>query len=390
MKRNILKLDKTLFLVTIAFFIFGLVMIFSASSMESYMRYGYSPYYYLYRQAIFLAIGFVMYFIIINIPTKVYKFFAYFLITVCVVALLGLFFYGHTAGGSSSWFKVGMLSIQPSEFTKVFLILFLAKYYDKYRDNLNNKWVLVRPLIVSVLIFIIIVKQPDLGTALIILGLSFFIFYSVIFSKKYRRIVNLALVVCIFMGGVILVTTKGSFLEEYQKNRLNFLDPCERYQEESGYQLCNSFIAFANGGIDGQGIGKSTQKYLYLPESYTDFIFPIIVEEWGLFMGVFIIIVYLTILAKIYMIARKADNLFNSVLAYGVCIYMFLHIAINLLGVMGMAPLTGVPLPFLSYGGSYTISLLIALALVQRVAIENTEMVVRKKRLRMKRRVSNF
>ena len=160
-------------------------------------------------------------------------------------------------------------------------------------------------------------------------------------------------------------------MKSYQLKRFNFKDPCLRYQEDSGYQLCNSFIAFKNGGVTGQGIGKSTQKYLYLPESYTDFIFPIIVEEWGLAVGVIIILLYLFVLYRIYRIAKLATSLEGSLLAYGVCIYIFLHISINLVGVMGIGPLTGVPLPFLSYGGSYVLNLMASLAIAQRVAIES-------------------
>ena len=167
-----------------------------------------------------------------------------------------------------------------------------------------------------------------------------------------------------------MLVTGGSFLRDYQSERLNFFDPCERYQEDSGYQLCNSFIALKNGGLSGQGIGESTQKYLYLPESYTDFIFPIIVEECGLLVGISIVIIYFVLLLRIIKLARNANSIHNSLIAYGVFAYIFLHILVNLFGVMGMMPLTGVPLPFLSYGGSYAISLMIALGLVQRVAIE--------------------
>ena len=204
-------------------------------------------------------------------------------------------------------------------------------------------------------------------------------FFSLPMSKKYRlkykTIIGTIAILTIF----IFVITKGSFLKDYQLERFNFLNPCDRYQEDSGYQLCNSFIAFTNGGLTGQGIGNSTQKYLYLPESYTDFIFPIIVEEWGLFMGIAIIILYLFVLYRLYAIARRANTLENSLLAYGICIYFFLHIAINLIGVMGIGPLTGVPLPFLSYGGSYAISSLIALGLAQRVCIEENNNKSKKK-----------
>ena len=113
-------------------------------------------------------------------------------------------------------------------------------------------------------------------------------------------------------------------MKGYQLERFNYRDPCLRYQEDSGYQLCNSFIAFKNGGLTGQGIGKSTQKYLYLPESYTDFIFPIIIEEWGVWVGILLIIIYLFIIYRLYRIARRATSLQGSLLAYGVCVYLFL------------------------------------------------------------------
>ena len=179
----------------------------------------------------------------------------------------------------------------------------------------------------------------------------------------------------LLIGGIVLVAliillTGGSFLREYQLKRFNFFDPCERYQEETGYQLCNSLIAFKNGGLTGLGIGESTQKYLYLPESHTDFIFPIIVEEWGVFVGFIILILYCFMLMRILKIASSATNLGNSIIAYGVFAYLLFHIAVNLIGVMGIGPLTGVPLPFLSYGGSYTITLLFSMGLVQRVHYE--------------------
>ena len=198
-------------------------------------------------------------------------------------------------------------------------------------------------------------------------------------SKLCRFKFSSIIVVLTFILSLVFIFAKGYVLKPYQLERFNFKDPCERYQEESGYQLCNSFIAFKNGNITGQGIGMSTQKYLYLPESYTDFIFPIIVEEWGLIVGIIILLLYMFIIYRIYVIARKAKDLTGSLIAYGVCMYFFLHISINLMGVMGLGPLTGVPLPFLSYGGSYTISLMIALALVQRVAIESNKINKKKK-----------
>ncbi len=371
MKRVFSKMDKPLLLIGLAFFLFGLVMILSASNMESYMRYGYGPYHYFYRQALFLGIGMILFFMIIHLPTKAYKGLSYFLIIVSIIGLLALIVYGRVANNAQSWFKISGISIQPSEFTKIIVIMFLASYYDNNKEKLNSTKKLLIPIVPVLVIFIIVALQPDLGTALIIALISFFMFFSLPMPRKTLRKFRLLVLIFGLIGMIIFMTLGNHFLKSYQLERFNFKDPCERYQEESGYQLCNSFIAFKNGGITGQGIGKSTQKYLYLPESYTDFIFPIIVEEWGAWMGVLLIILYLVIIYRLYRIARQASSLYNSLLAYGVCIYFLLHVSINLIGIMGLAPLTGVPLPFLSYGGSYAISLMCSLAISERVAIES-------------------
>lgn len=370
MKKILSKLDKPLLIVTSIFFIFGLIMILSASSMESYMRYNYSPYHYFIRQFIFLAVGLLVFLFVIIFPTKNYKKIDKILLGIILIALVGLIFYGHIANQAVSWYKIGPFAIQPSEFAKIIIIIYLSVYYSKNKDNLDNQWTIIKPMIFAILIAGIVVIQPDMGTAGIIGLISLFMFYAAPMDKKNRSIFNK-----IFIGGIlliilVLVVAGGKFLQSYQLDRFNYFNPCERYQEKTGYQLCNSFIAFNNGGLKGQGLGGSTQKYLYLPESYTDFIFPIIVEEWGLVIGIVIIFAYMFVLFRIIQISRRATNLKNSLLCYGVFVYLLLHIMINLLGVTGVIPLTGVPLPFLSYGGSYTICLMIALGIVQRVAIE--------------------
>lgn len=371
MKRIFSKLDKPLLLTMIFFSIFGLIMILSASSMESYMRYDYSPYHYFFREAIFLVIGLFAFLFIIIFPTKNYKKLDLFFIIITTAALIGLLVYGYAANNAVSWYKIGPITIQPSEFAKLAVIIYMASYYDKNKDKMDFQWNIIKPILFIIIIVALVAIQPDMGTALIITLITIIVFYGVPISKKNRRMFNK-----IFIGGVVivslvLITSGGKLLKSYQLERFNFLDPCERYQEDSGYQLCNSFIAFKNGGINGQGLGSSTQKYLYLPESYTDFIYPIIVEEWGLIVGIIILIGYMFMLLRIINIARRSYSLRNSLICYGVFAYLLTHIMINLMGVMGIIPLTGVPLPFLSYGGSYAICLMISLGLVQRVAIEN-------------------
>lgn len=364
------KLDKPLLIVMIVFLVFGLIMVLSASSMASYMRYDKNIYDYFIKQAIFILAGLVAFLIATYFPTKLFKKISPFLMFILILSLVGLMFYGNDNGTSQSWYNLKVITIQPSEMGKIIIVLYLANYYNNHKDELDNQWILLKPLILVIINFVLIAMQPDLGTASVIFGIVVMIFYALPLKKQTRTPINK-----IFLGGILLVVlslilTGGSFLRDYQLERFNFLKPCERYEEESGYQLCNSLIAFKNGGLTGKGIGESTQKYLYLPESHTDFIFPIIVEEWGLIVGIIIILLYLFILYRILNIAKKATNLGNSIIAYGVFAYLLLHISINLIGVMGIGPLTGVPLPFLSYGGSYMLTLLFAMGLVQRVHYE--------------------
>ena len=364
------KLDKTLLFIMFVFIIFGLIMVLSASSMASYMRYHNSIYYYLIRQGIFVLIGLAFFLAAIYLPTKFFKKTSPFAMFILIASLFGLTIYGSNFFGSQSWYDLGFVTIQPSEIGKVIIILYLAYYYSKHKNELDSQWTLLKPMIICAIVVGLVAMQPDLGTDAVIVGITLLIFYALPLKKESKKQINR-----IFVGGVLLITLvfllygKG-LLKEYQLQRLNFLNPCERYEDKTGYQLCNSIIALKNGGLTGKGIGESTQKYLYLPEAHTDFIFSIIVEEWGFIVGVVIILAYLVLLYRILNIAKKADNLGNAIIAYGVFAYIFFHVSINLIGVLNIGPLTGIPLPFLSYGGSYTLTLLFSMGLVQRVHYE--------------------
>ncbi len=365
------KLDKPLLIVMFVMMIIGLIMVLSASSMASYMRYNKGVYYYFIRQAIFMAVGMVGFLVALCLPTKFFKKISPVLLFILIMALGGLMVYGSVFNSSKGWYDLKFFTLQPSEMGKIIIILYLAYYYNKHKNELDNQWILLKPIILSIIIFVLIAMQPDLGTALIIAGIVIAIFYTLPLKKETRKPINK-----IFVGGIVLVVlllilTGGSFLRDYQLERFNFIDPCKRYEQKSGYQLCNSLIALNNGGLTGKGPGASTQKYLYLPESHTDFIFSITVEEFGVVGGTVIILLYLFILYRILNIAKNANNLGNSIIAFGVFAYLLLHIAVNLIGVMGIGPLTGVPLPFMSYGGSYTLTLLFSMGLVQRVHYES-------------------
>ena len=187
--------------------------------------------------------------------------------------LILVYMYGTSANNAKSWFDLGFVSIQPSEFVKIAVILYLAVYYEKHSDELSELSVLLKPISLIIIAFIFIAAQPDLGTASILLLMTGLIFYAVPIPEDKRKFLNKIILSGVLLVVVLLLVMGKSILKDYQLQRFNFLDPCERYQEKTGYQLCNSFIAFKNGGIKGQGLGGSTQKYLYLPEPYTDFIF---------------------------------------------------------------------------------------------------------------------
>ncbi len=371
------KIDKPLFFTTVFMYVFGLIMIFSASYVKAITASD-NAYYYLIRQSVILIICLFAFLFLINIPMQKYKKHYKLIMYFSIALLVSLQFWGITVNGSKSWLSLPFFNFQPSEFAKIALIIYMAYYYEKNRNNKDDYKIALKPFIFVFIVFALVVIQPDLGSAIIIFLLSFSIFCGVpllpVAKKKSWRIIIISIAIFSIIA-VILFLTGKSGLYEYQLQRLNFLNPCQRYTEVgTGYQVCNSYIAINNGGLFGVGIGNSTQKYLYLPESYTDFIFPVIVEELGLITGIFIILTYTYIIFRILKIARSCYTLSHGLICYGVAAYIFWHLFINLVGVLGLLPLTGVPLPFLSYGGSYALCLTLGLTLVQRINVETTIM----------------
>ena len=373
MKKLFSKMDIWLLIIMIIYSIVGLIMIFSASSVSTVLRYHVPQYHFFLRQAIFLLASFILGFlIVIRFPTSKYKYIAPFAIVGIIVALIGLFAYGQITNNAQSWYDLVFFNLQPSEFSKSIIIVFLAVAYSRLeKKKVNNIYAFLIPVAICLFIAVLIALQPDFGTALIICGIVFFIFISIPYVKQnFIKVLKIG-VVCLVVAALALLYSGAEIFNSRQMKRFEFRNPCERYQEDTGYQVCNGFIAIHNGGLFGVGLGNSSQKYLYLPESHTDFIFPIIVEELGLLVGVLLIVGYMIMLWRILKIARAAENLRLSILAYGVFLYLLFHILINLLGILALIPLTGVPLPLLSYGGSFTINVVIMLFVVQRVNIEN-------------------
>ena len=367
--RDIIKnIDKPLFLMTLVLFTLGLIMVFSASNVTSYMNGG-SPYDYFIRQGLFLLVSFIFCIFIIKFNTKFYGIVSNLLLVLLIAVLVLLLVYGNATNDAVSWIYFGPFGFQPSEFIKIVMIVFMARFYEAHEKKLNNWVIAIMPLLIGIIITFLIMIQPDLGTAIIFALLTGIIFLSSPISKRIKANIILLLIGMVIVGGLAVIMTGGSFLQERQIERFNFTRPCDRLLD-TGNQVCNGYIAINNGGLTGIGLGNSTQKYLYLPEPYTDFIFAVIIEELGLIVGIVLILAYIYLLYRILRIGRESYTNRGALICYGVAVYIFLHISINLMGLFGLMPMTGVPLPFMSYGGSFTLCLMVALTLVQRVNVE--------------------
>ena len=378
LKSLISKMDKPLLIITILFFLFGLLNIVTASSREAVVRYEVSAYYYFFKQLQMLIIGLVLSYVILNLKTIVYKnliWFAY--VTVLGLVIL-LFFFGKEVNGAINWLPIpGIGTLQPSELAKPIIIVALAVLFEQNYSLLksnnskrHNKIGII--LLVMFLIPALVFIQRDLGSALIILGIAGVLFLSSPI-RRIDKVRTICLVVGVGIVGIaVIVLRQGYFLSDAQLSRFDYFNPCSKY-ETTGYQVCNGFIALNDGGLFGLGIGKSKQKYSYIPEPHTDSIFAIIGEEYGALKCSFIFLAYIFVLFRVLKIATNANTLRGRYICLGIATYIFLHIFINLGGLFGLIPLTGVPLPFLSYGGTFAISLMCSLAVVQRFHIEKKE-----------------
>ena len=369
------KMDKTLFFITVLFFLFGLLNIVTASSREAVVRYDLSTYHYFYKQSLMLIVGAVFSYVLLNLKTKAYSNlipFVYFCVLILVFLLFPL---GIEVNGAKNWLPIpGIGTIQPSEFSKPVMIILIAILFDRFSkvfksDNPKKYEKIGIILIIAFLIPMLTFLQKDLGSAIIMISV-----FSIMFLcspiKRVDKLKTIGLVICVGIVGLALLSLKqGYILSDAQMARFDFFNPCSKY-ETTGYQVCNGFIAINDGGLFGLGIGKSKQKYSYIPEPHTDSIFAIIAEEYGAIGALLIFTGYVMVLFRILKISMSTKSLRNKYITLGIASYIFMHIFINLGGLFGIIPLTGVPLPFLSYGGSYAISLMCSLAVVQRIHIE--------------------
>lgn len=337
---DLILLFVTLFLVGI-----GLVMLYSASSIMAEVRYQDGMHFFK-RQVIFTVVGLLLLSLVKNVHYSLYRRLVYVILGVSILSLSLVLVpqFGHKAGGARRWLHLGAFSVQPAEFAKLALVMFIAYSLTKKQDRLHEFGVGFLPhAIVCGLFVLLVVWQPDLGTAVYFALLTSMLLF--VAGVRLRHLAGSALALIPFL--VLAITRK-----DYRWGRvLAFLDPW-RDPTSSSFQLLHSLLAFGSGGLVGAGLGSSRQKLFYLPEPHTDFLLAVIGEETGLLGICVVLLLYAVLLWRGVQIALWAPDRYGTYLAFGLTLVIGLQALINGAVVMGLVPTKGLPLPFMSYGGS--------------------------------------
>jgi len=315
------------------------------------------------RQGVRFGIAACLMFAVALIDIRFWLRYAYAFYAVGCLLLVAVEVMGTIGMGAQRWVDIGIVTIQPSEVMKLALVLALARYFhSRSLEEVRRPLWLVPPLAMTLVPAALVVRQPDLGTALLLL-----INGIIIFFLAGVRLWKFALVLAAAVGSVPL---GWQFLHGYQRDRiLTFLDP-ERDPLGAGYHILQSKIALGAGGVFGRGYLQGTQSHLnFLPEKQTDFIFTMLAEEFGLIGGVLLILLYALLLAYAFAIALRAQNQFGRLLALGVGNMLFIYVFINIAMVTGLVPVVGIPLPLISYGGTAMVSLLVGFGFLLGVSV---------------------
>lgn len=297
----------------------------------------------IYRFTFFLVVAVVL----SRLPRELYRWAAYPAYGGIMMLLVFVELLGAVGGGSQRWLNLGFMTLQPSELMKPAIILVLARFYETLPATMTASWRGLVPAAVLVgMPALLVMLQPDLGTALAICFGGVIVMF----------LAGLPLYWFVGAGAAGMVIAPIAFftlLHDYQRNRvLTFLDP-ESDPLGTGYHITQSKIAIGSGGVFGKGFGNGSQSHLdYLPEAHTDFVFATMAEEWGMVGGIFVLLVFAVVLGWGLRVARSSPDRFSSLLAMGMTATIFFYVAINLMMVMGLAPVVGIPLPFMSHGGS--------------------------------------
>ncbi|MBM6613614.1 FtsW/RodA/SpoVE family cell cycle protein [Desemzia sp. RIT804] len=340
----------------------GILMVYSASSFIALKSFDNAQYYFI-RQAVFAGVGLFLCFFVYMLRLEILKYKAFVIsaISIIVIMLLSLLAVGKEINGAKGWLDLGPLGrIQPAEFAKVVVIWYFAYIFSRRQQRfVQDLRETVNAFLAPLLLFVVgivfpIILQPDIGGAIIILAIGVVMVLTSGISYKFGF--GLGIVGSAVIFGVIeLIRKFGTslpFIEDYQYDRfLAFWDPFA-VSESTGLQLVNSYYALNRGGLFGVGIGESVQKTGYLPEPYTDFIMSILGEELGLVGVLAVVLLFGFLILRIYLIGIKTKDSFGSLLCIGIATMLLIQSTINLGGVLGLMPITGVTFPFISYGGS--------------------------------------
>jgi cell division protein FtsW len=336
---------------------FGIVMVLNVSYFHAEARYG-DPYLFFRKHVVAVAVGLTLMLIVSRVRLDVLERWASVMLPLCLLALLMVLApgVGSARGGAQRWIAFGGFSLQPAEFVKLGMVLYLARWISRHRGELHNFRNGVLPALACVgACCALMLGQPDFGTA-VILGLLLLL---MLYVGGARPAHLLGLVLCGSVGILLAVQ-----LAPYRMRRLlSFRDPWA-YSQDAGFQLVQSLIAFGSGGLGGVGLGQSKQKMLFLPEAHTDFIFALVGEELGLIGALVVLTLFAVVAVRGFRIAMRHPDSFASLLAFGLTAVLILSAVVNIGVVLGMLPTKGLPLPFLSYGGSALLATMLEVGLL--------------------------
>ena len=328
----------------------GIVMLYSAANGN------WSPW--AINQLIRFGMGFAVMIVLALTDIKLLLRYAYIFYFITLILLVVVEVAGHTGMGATRWINLGFIKLQPSEFMKIAMVLVLARYFHTSSlQSIESVRGIIPPLLMAIFPAFLIVLQPDLGTALMLIFTTAAMFFAVG--------VQIWKFVVVFIGGLVTIPFAWHFLHDYQQNRvLTFLNP-ERDPLGAGYHIIQSKIALGSGGVFGKGFLKGSQGHLnFLPEKHTDFIFTMLSEEFGLVGAVLVVILNILILAYSYSFALKSTSYFGKLLAIGLATNYFMYVFINIAMVLGLLPVVGIPLPLISYGGTVMLSIMASFGII--------------------------
>ncbi|HUS87797.1 MAG TPA: putative lipid II flippase FtsW [Desulfosporosinus sp.] len=355
-----LPIDFPILFLTLALIAFGLIMVLSAGAVSGFNA-TQNTYFYVFQQMKWALIGSLCALVAIKVPYTFLRRLAGVGILISIGLLIAVIFTdaGIAASGSARWIKIAGVSIQPSEITKLALVLFYAHILDRYPVKRGKNWRIPLGILlpVTILVLGLVYKQPDLGTMMVLAMTS----AVMLFQTELPTIWFIAAVPTF---GVPVFY----FIHGYQWKRIVvWLDPW-KYASDAGYQITNAEIAFGSGGLFGVGLGRSMQKYGFLPENHTDMIFAIVGEELGLVGTLLLLLLIISLYARAYQVIRECPDRFGRLLGFGLTSSLAIQTAVNLSVVTGVLPVTGITLPLISYGGSSLIITLIELGLILNIS----------------------